>query len=76
MNLTASMSETPNKPNFIQVLVSTLAAAFGVQSEKNRQRDFQHGSAKTYIITGIIGTVIFVLSVYGVVRLILSTVGK
>ncbi|MDD2767274.1 MAG: DUF2970 domain-containing protein [Methylococcus sp.] len=70
------MSDIPNKPNLIQVLISTLAAAFGVQSEKNRQRDFQHGSAKAYIITGVIGTVIFVLSVYGVVRLILSTVGK
>ncbi|CAI8880839.1 DUF2970 domain-containing protein [Methylococcus capsulatus] len=70
------MSEDFDKPNLLQVIVSTLAGAFGVQSEKNRLRDFQHGSAKAYIVTGIIGTVVFVLTVYGVVRLVLSGVGK
>lgn len=70
------MSDTPNKPNLLQVMVSTLAGAFGVQSEKNRLRDFQHGSAKAYIAAGIIGTVIFVLTVYGVVKLVLSGAGK
>ncbi|MDF9391848.1 MULTISPECIES: DUF2970 domain-containing protein [Methylococcus] len=70
------MSDTPNKPNLLQVMVSTLAGAFGVQSEKNRLRDFQYGSAKAYIAAGIIGTVVFVLIVYGVVKLVLSGAGK
>lgn len=70
------MSDTNDKPKLLQIIFSTLAAAFGVQSEKNRQRDFQHGSAKTYVITGIIGTIIFVLTVYGLVRVVLSAAGK
>ncbi|UZR29272.1 DUF2970 domain-containing protein [Methylococcus mesophilus] len=70
------MSDTQDKPNLLQVVASTLAGAFGVQSEKNRLRDFQHGSAKAYIVAGIIGTVLFVLTVYGVVKLVLSGTGK
>jgi uncharacterized membrane protein len=70
------MSDTNDKPNLLQVIASMLAGAFGVQSEKNRLRDFQHGSAKAYIVAGIIGTVIFVLTVYGVVKLVLSGAGK
>ena len=30
-------------PTFLQMLQSVLAAAFGVQSGKNRARDFSHG---------------------------------
>ncbi|MEW6037306.1 MAG: DUF2970 domain-containing protein [Pseudomonadota bacterium] len=70
------MSDTRDKPGLLQVIASTLAAAFGVQSEKNRLRDFQHGSAKAYIVAGIVGTVVFVLTVYGVVKLVLSGSGK
>lgn len=64
-----------HKPTLLQVIQSTLAAAFGVQSEKNRQRDFQYGSAKAYIVTGIIGTIVFVLAVYTVVQIVLSVAG-
>ena len=70
------MSASNDKPNLPRVIASTLAAAFGVQSEKNRLRDFQHGSAKAYVVAGVIGTVIFVLTVYGVVKLVLSGAGK
>ncbi|HEY9050626.1 MAG TPA: DUF2970 domain-containing protein [Gammaproteobacteria bacterium] len=62
--------------SFLNVLQSTLAAAFGVQSEKNRQRDFTHGKASTFIIAGIIFVTVFVLSVYGVVQLVLATASK
>jgi hypothetical protein len=54
------MSASNDKPNLPRVIASTLDAAVGVQSEKNRLRDFQHGSAKAYIIAGIIGTAVFV----------------
>jgi hypothetical protein len=49
-----------------------LAAFFGVQSSRNRERDFSRGSARTFIIAGLIGTAIFIGTVILVVRLVLS----
>lgn len=58
--------------SILQVAQSVLAASFGVQSARNRERDFSRGSARTFIIAGLIGTVLFILTVYTVVRLVLS----
>jgi hypothetical protein len=63
------------KPGWLQVVVSVLAAGFGVQSSKNRQRDFKHGSHKTFIITGIVFTLLFIGTVYGIVQLVLKKAG-
>ncbi len=63
------------KPTIWQIISSVLAAAFGVQSEKNRERDFTRGKPSTYIIAGIIFTLLFVVSVAGIVTLVLATVG-
>ena len=60
------------KPGLKAIIQSTLAAAFGVQSSKNREQDFQHGSIWVYIISGIIFTVLFIFAVLMVVRLVLS----
>ena len=60
------------KPKFWSIVGSTLAAAFGVQSSKNRERDFQHGNIWIYIAAGIIFTTLFVFSVIGVVKLVLA----
>ena len=57
---------------FWQVLHSTLAAAFGVQSSKNRERDFTRGKASHFIIMGIGFTALFVLLMVGLVQLVLS----
>jgi hypothetical protein len=65
------MSDSP-KPSFFQVISSVVSAAFGVQSTANRERDFTGGSAKTYIVAGIVFTVIFILAIVGVVRLVLA----
>ncbi len=74
--MTSSKDTQPKKkPNLFQVILSTLAAAFGVQSSKNRERDFNHGSITTYIVSGILFTVVFVLVVVFVVRLVLSQAG-
>lgn len=67
--------EQPKKPGALAVVLSTVAAAFGVQSEKNRQRDFTGGSIKTFIIAGVSFTVIFVLAVALIVKLVLSNIG-
>lgn len=67
--------EQPKKPSFGQVVLSTLAAAIGVQSSKNRERDFKGGSIKTYIAAGIIFTALFVLTLVLVVKTVLSNMG-
>ncbi|MGD8417440.1 MAG: DUF2970 domain-containing protein [Pseudomonadales bacterium] len=59
-----------------QVMGSALAAAFGVQSSKNRERDFSRGKPGQFIAIGVIFTLVFVLVMIGVVRLVLSTVGS
>jgi len=60
-------------PSLKQVVGSVLAAAFGVQSKENRHRDFQHGKPIVFIATGIIFTLVFILTVIGVVNAVLST---
>lgn len=60
-----------DKPSFLQVMMSVFAAAFGVQSEKNRERDFSQSSPMPYIVGGLIFTVLFVGLIIGVVMLVL-----
>lgn len=64
-----------NKPSFMSVLLSTLAAAIGVQSNKNRERDFKHGNVTTYIIAGLVFTALFVFTVAMVVKAVLDSSG-
>jgi len=70
-------SDDPNlkKPTLFQVIASIVAAAFGVQSSKNRERDFTAGSGRAYIIGGIVFTVLFVLAVITVVNLAIKSAG-
>lgn len=64
--------ETPGKPpTFWQMLHSVLAAAFGVQSGKNRARDFTHGKASHFIALGVGFTLVFILVLVGLVQLAL-----
>ncbi len=80
MNDTAS-GETEPQPKeekgltLLQLMGSALAAASGVQSSKNRKRDFSKGKPSQFIAIGIIFTVLFVLIMVGVVNLVLSSVG-
>ena len=71
-----SNREEPERIGLLQTIVSVLAAAFGVSSERKRQRDFKHGKASTFIIAGIIFTVVFVLCIVGAVKLALHTAAQ
>ncbi|MGI9299990.1 MAG: DUF2970 domain-containing protein [Luminiphilus sp.] len=51
----------------LRVVQSTLAAAIGVQSKKNRERDFEEGNAGTFIVAGVLFTVLFVATIVIVV---------
>lgn len=63
------------KPTFWQIVLSTLGAAFGVQSSKTRERDFQQGSIFTYIIAGVIFVALFIGVVTAIVNAVLSESG-
>lgn len=57
---------------WLNVAKSTIAAACGVQTNANRQRDFQQGKPITFIIAGLIFVLVFILGMIGLVQLVLS----
>lgn len=61
-----------NTPGPLAVIGSVLSAAFGVQSRKNRERDFQYGKFRNYVIAAILFVIVFIITVTSVVRLVLS----
>ena len=63
--------EAESSLSMAQVFGSILASFYGVQSSKNRKRDFQSGKAKHFIAAGIIMTGVWYLLIYLVVTLVL-----
>ena len=63
---------TPAQISFWTVLRSTLAAAIGVQSKANKERDFASGRVAPFIVAGLIFTVLFVVVLVVVVRLVIG----
>ena len=59
------------KPTLIDTFKSVLASFFGVQSDKNRRRDFQHGNPAQFIIVGLLLTFLFIVGMIFVVKIIL-----
>jgi hypothetical protein len=57
-------------PTFWQMLHSVMAAAFGVQSGRNRERDFTHGKPVHFAVLGLSFTLIFAMLLFGVVQLV------
>jgi hypothetical protein len=64
--------EAPGGVSMAQVFVSILASFYGVQSSKNRKRDFQSGKAKHFIAAGIIMTGLWYFSIYLIVTVVLQ----
>lgn len=62
-------------PSLWQTAGSVLASFFGVQSRRNRERDFTHGKASHFIIMGLILTVGFIATIALVVKLVLKQAG-
>ena len=72
----APASESKKKLSILHILTSVLAAAVGVQSKKNQEKDFNaKGSIYIYIAAGIIFTVLFVITIVTVVKSILASTG-
>jgi len=68
----ADESEKRAGTGFLNVLKSTVFAACGIQSKANRERDFEHGKPSTFIIAGIIFVLVFILSIVGIVKLVMT----
>jgi UPF0716 family protein affecting phage T7 exclusion len=62
-------------PRFLSVLGSVLAGMFGVQSNRKREQDFTHGKPSQYIIIGLLVTVAFILTLWGLVSLVMKLAG-
>jgi hypothetical protein len=60
--------------SLFSVIGSVFASMFGVQSSKKHQEDFRHGKASTYIVVGAIATLVFILTVWGIVQLVVRAV--
>jgi len=72
------MKDNQNQPSpgIFSVLMSVLAAMIGVQSDKNRERDFKKGRASHYIIIGIVMTILFVFTLISIVNNIIEQSAK
>jgi len=62
-------------PSFLSVLGSVLASMFGVQSNRKREQDFTHGKPSQYIIIGLLVTVVFILTIWGLVSIVMKLAG-
>ena len=63
------------RPSLWQVMRSVLSSFFGVQSTANRERDFRHGSPAQFVMIGLLFTALFVLGIWGLVKLVLYLAG-
>ena len=57
----------------LTIIQSVCAAAFGVQSEANRKRDFESGKFWHFVVAGFVFVVIFVGLVWAAVQYLLAT---
>jgi len=73
MQINNEQQEQPLR--FSELLQSVLAAAFGVQSGKNRSRDFSRGKPSQFIAIGIMFTAVFVLLLFVIVKVVLHFAG-
>jgi hypothetical protein len=60
------------KSSMGQIIGSVFAAMMGVQSDKNREKDFAASNAKSYIIAGVIFTILFIVTIVTVVNVVVS----
>lgn len=67
--------DPPQHNTLMQTVGSVLAAFFGVQSSRNRHRDFTRGKAGHFIIIGGLMTVLFVVSLVVLVNLLIRFAG-
>jgi diacylglycerol kinase len=68
-------NDKSGKLGWRQVLSSVVAAGLGVQSRRNRERDFRQGRFAVFVAAGIVFTLLFIAAVFTVVQLVLKSAG-
>ncbi len=69
-------SRNDNRPlGLWSTIFSVLAAMFGVQSNRNGDRDAVHGNPALFIGLGFAFTLLLVIGIYVVVRIIVAQAG-
>lgn len=56
----------------LELASSCLAAAFGVQSQANKRRDFTRGKPLQFVVIGVSFTALFLLSLLVIVKLVIG----
>ena len=64
-------NKSDEKNSLKQTVYSVFSAFIGVQSNKNRQRDFNQGKFSHFIIVGIIGVFIFIAVLVAIVTMVI-----
>jgi len=59
--------------SLINTVKSIAAAFFGVQSNKNRERDFSQGKLSHFIVVGVMGVIIFIAVLVAIVALVIPS---
>ncbi|WP_188151291.1 DUF2970 domain-containing protein [Teredinibacter waterburyi] len=75
LNTQSEMPEPQPKkkrPSVLRLVLTTFAAAFGVQNQENLEEDFSQKSPIPYIIMGVVFTMIFVITVVSVAKYAIS----
>lgn len=67
--------DSQKKVGLLAVVMSVMAAMFGVRGSKAHERDFTKGRPAAYILVGLIFTALFVGVLIGVVMLVLKFSG-
>lgn len=76
LNSSENQEAKPGSLNPMQVMGSVFAAGLGVQSSKNRERDFKQGKFGVFVAAGIVFTLLFMGTVYSIVQLVLKNTGN
>lgn len=67
----APEDKSSDRLTLVQLIGSALAAGIGVQSSRNRKRDFTKGTAGQFIVIGVLFTILFVAVMVTIVNLVL-----
>jgi len=69
--MTTDKTENKKKVSLLSIMSSVTAASFGVQTKKNRERDFEQGRFHHFVIGGIVFAVLFILLIVGIVNVVM-----
>ncbi|MCH8106273.1 MAG: DUF2970 domain-containing protein [Proteobacteria bacterium] len=76
LNKSADDGEETTRISYWQILLSTLSAFIGVQSNANRERDFKYGKISHFILIGLLFGLVFICTLVLVVRIVMRVSGS